>query len=322
MYVNHSQLVPDEVLQRLSREPAPGAQPEPSARDTPEQAEAATLTRHPELLVFDCRQTQSLPGLRIEDPEAAQDAAVQRCAAETAQMLRFLQEAFQRNSIDGAGMTLLSSVHYGRRFNNAMWNGLQAVYGDGDGALFVDFTRGADVIGCVLAHGLTQHTLQLDYAGEAGGLKESLSDCLGAMFRQWRLRHDAAGADWRIGCDAIGPVLQQRGCTCLRDMSDPGGAHCLAPQPAHYAQLQPGLDPHSASGPPNLAFCSACRQLGGYSWEGVGQAWWRVLATAGPAPRLGLAEFAARTRQAAAELFGPASGAVSAVDAGWRNVGL
>lgn len=36
-----------------------------------------------------------------------------------------------RDSIDGAGMRIISSVHYGTGYENAFWNGSQMVYGDG-----------------------------------------------------------------------------------------------------------------------------------------------------------------------------------------------
>jgi hypothetical protein len=78
------------------------------------------------------------------------------------------------------GMTLISSIHYGVSYNNAFWNGMQMTYGDGDGSIFVDFSRGNDVIGHELTHGVTQHSLQLNYSNEAGGLNESMSDCFGA----------------------------------------------------------------------------------------------------------------------------------------------
>ena len=76
-------------------------------------------------------------------------------------------------------MTLVSSLHYGVNYNNAFWNGTQMTYGDGDGSIFLDFSKGNDVIGHELTHGVTQHSLQLNYSNEPGGLNESLSDCFG-----------------------------------------------------------------------------------------------------------------------------------------------
>lgn len=281
-----------------------------------------TLTENPEVTLFDCRQTQSLPGTQIREPGSAEDPTVRRTYTETDHLATFLRKVFKRNSIDNAGMTLMSSVHYGKKYNNAMWNGLQMIYGDGDNELFVDFTLGTDVIGHELAHGLTQYTLQLDYDDEPGGLNESISDCFGSMFRQWRQQQDAVDADWLIGKDIMGKTSRDRGFTCLRDMSDPGGKHCLAPQPVHFGDIKAGMDPHYTSGPPNLAFSTACKQAGGRSWDTVGQVWYDVLKNGGQRPRLSMAEFAALTRQAAGERFGKESAVESAVNAGWQTVGL
>jgi Zn-dependent metalloprotease len=186
-----------------------------------------------------------------------------RTFKETTAVAEFYRTVFKRNSVDDAGMTLLSSVHYGVDYDNAMWNGTQMVYGDGDNALFVDFTKGNDVIGHELTHGVTQHSLQLGYAGDAGGLNESLSDCFGSMFRQWQAKQDAASADWLIGSDILGPDAKKKGYTCLRNMADPADKHCIAPQPVKYSQITKGMDPHYSSGPPNLAFCLACKGLAG-----------------------------------------------------------
>ena len=97
-----------------------------------------------------------------------------------------------------------------------------------------------------------------------------MSDCFGSMFRQWEKQQDVKAADWLIGFDIIGPTAKAKGFTCLRDMANPAANHCLAPQPTHYSQITPGMDPHFSSGPPNLAFATACKMLGGYSWEKIG----------------------------------------------------
>src|SRR5204862_431118 len=57
----------------------------------------------------------------------------------------FFAQVYGRNSIDDAGLHLDASVHYGRRYDNAFWNGSQMVFGDGDGDLFNRFTIALDV---------------------------------------------------------------------------------------------------------------------------------------------------------------------------------
>lgn len=344
MHQCHCQFIPSDVLAQLACDPnLPGdvcrnsdysAQLSGHLRDVRLQnmklsgfmlethAALVPLAPRPHVALFDCKQTLSLPGTPVTQPGSSADDTVKRTYLETLQVTAFLREVFARNSVDGAGMTLVSSVHYGKKFNNAMWNGLQMIYGDGDNELFNDFTLGRDVIGHELAHGLTQYSLNLDYDNEPGGLNESLSDCFGCMFSQWRAGQDAASADWLIGKDIIGKTMLERGFTCLRDMGQPDGKHCLAPQPVHYTELSPGMDPHYTSGPPNLAFFTACRYAGGYSWQSIGKVWYQVMTQSGQTPRMSMQEFATQARKAAVALFGAGSTVDAAVDAGWRKVGL
>ena len=120
-------------------------------------------------------------------------------------------------------------------------------YGDGDGSIFVDFSKSNDVIGHEMTHGVTQYSLHLNYTNEAGGLGESLSDCFGSMFRQWEAKQDVDQADWLIGKDIMGPTVLQMGYTCLRDMANLAAKHSLARQPTKYSQHKPGMDPHMTS---------------------------------------------------------------------------
>ena len=280
------------------------------------------LAAAPAVTVYDCKHTQTLPGTSVPKPGSSSDATAKRAFNETGSVAKFYKQVFNRNSIDDHGMTMMSSIHYGVKFNNAMWNGSQMVYGDGDNSLFIDFTNGNDVIGHELTHGVTQHSLQLAYADDAGGLNESISDCFGSMFRQWEAKQNAQAADWLIGSDIMGPTAKARGFTCLRDMADPAAKHCLAPQPTKYSQITPGMDPHFSSGPPNLAFCTACKALGGNSWEKIGQVWYRSLTGFGPTPNMTMPAFAARTRQVAQTLYPSAAAVAAAVDKGWKQVGL
>jgi Zn-dependent metalloprotease len=282
-------------------------------------AAAAVL---PAVNVFDCRHGTTLPGTPVPDPERASDGTARRAFVETAAVADFYQTLFRRNSLDGAGMTLISSVHYSVHYNNAFWSGTQMTYGDGDGKMFLDFTKSNDVIGHELTHGVTQFSAGFNYTGEAGGLNESMSDVFGTMFRQWRAGHDVTQADWLIGGDLMGPTARAQGFTCLRDMADPAAKHCLAPQPKKYAQVKPGMDPHDSSGIPNLAFYLAAMEIGGRSWEKAGLIWYQALTGFPPSPGLKMAGFAKRTRQLAATLFSGEPAVSQAIDAAWRTVGL
>lgn len=246
-------IVPKDVLERLAGDKKLATELRQAARDSARmsdglralrsQAAALTQLAHetgshlvqlaaaPKITVYDCKHTQTLPGAPVASPGASKDATAKRCFAETTDVAKFYKTVFGRNSIDDAGMTMMSSIHFGRNYNNAMWNGSQMLYGDGDGKLFTDFTGGNDVIGHELTHGVTQHSLQLAYAGDAGGLNESLSDCFGSMFRQWEANQDVNAADWLIGADIMGPVAKAKGYKALRNMAQPDDKAALAAQP-------------------------------------------------------------------------------------------
>jgi Zn-dependent metalloprotease len=195
-------------------------------------------------------------------------------------------------------------------------------YGDGDGAIFVDFTKSTDVIGHELTHGVTEFSARLGYTNEAGGLNESMSDVFGSMFRQWRANQDVTQADWLIGKDIMGPKASAQGYTCLRDMAQPDARHCLSPQPTHYSQYKRGMDPHESSGIPNLAFQRAALAIGGKSWEKAGKIWYQALTGYAAAPSMSMKTFATRTRKLAKSLFPKEPAVAAAIDQGWRSVGL
>lgn len=279
------------------------------------------LSVAPMVTVYDCKHLQTLPGAPISNPVSAGDVTAFRTYKLTTSVADFYKKVFGRNSINGAGMTMMSSVHFGVDYNNAMWNGAQMIYGDGDNKIFTDFTLGNDVVAHELTHGVTQYTLQLKYAGDAGGLNESLSDCFGTMFRQWQAKQNVTQADWLIGHDIMGPVATSKGYTCLRNMANPADVHALAPQPVHYSQLTPDMDPHYTSGPPNLAFCLACKSVGGKSWEKVGQIWYRAM-QGRPSPNMKMKDFANRTRKLALQMYRATPSVAVAVDDAWKQVGL
>lgn len=276
----------------------------------------------PAITVSDCHHVQTLPGTPVPNPASSADGTIKRAAVETKAVADFYKSVFGRNSIDNAGMTLASSVHYGVNFNNAFWNGLRMTYGDGDGNIFVDFTKSNDVIAHELTHGVTEHSLQLAYANEAGGLNESMSDVFGSMFRQWRASQDVNHADWLIGKDIMGPGAIAQKLTCLRDMASPGAKHCLAPQPFHFKDYKTGMDPHYSSGIPNFAFYKAAKAIGGNSWDKAGQIWYKALTGFAPNPNMKMKAFANRTRTLAATMYPGNAAVANAVNAAWVAVGL
>ena len=122
----------------------------------------------PAITVFNCAHGNTLPGTPVPNPGSSTDGTIKRAFVEASAVADFYQKVFGRNSVDNAGMTLLSSVHYSVKYNNAFWNGNQMIYGDGDGNIFIDFTNSNDVIGHELTHGVTQFSAGFAYSNQAG----------------------------------------------------------------------------------------------------------------------------------------------------------
>ena len=115
-------------------------------------------------------------------------------------------EGLGRTSYDGAGATVSITVHYGRDYDNAFWDGTQLVFGDGDGEIFERFTKPVDVLAHEFAHAVTESTAGLVYRDQSGALNESVSDVFAACLKQRLLGQDAAAGDWLIGEELFLPA--------------------------------------------------------------------------------------------------------------------
>ena len=286
------------------------------------QAPRTRLTASPLITVFDCKETESLPGTQVSQPGTSSDQTARRAYDQTAKLVTFYKNCFGRNSIDNKGKTLVASIHYSRFYCNAYWDGSQMVYGDGDGMIFLDFTSSNDFIAHELTHGVTQYSASLIYTDEPGALNESLSDVFGSIFRQWEAKQTVDKADWMIGADLMGATAAEHGWKCLRDLSDPGSAHCLNRQPADYAHYIPGGDPHDNSGIANYAFFLAATTIGGASWEKSGRIWYHALTSKKASSTMDFKDFAKLTSVAAMTLFPQDTTIINSVKHAWKTVGI
>jgi bacillolysin len=128
----------------------------------------------------------------------------------------YYQSAFGRDSIDGQGMTIISTVHYGVEYNNAFWSGAQMVYGDGDGSFFGPLSQSLDVVAHELTHGVTDFSADLVYEDQSGALNESYSDVLGVFADAFG--KNTTTVNWALGEDVYTPGTAG---DALRDMADP-----------------------------------------------------------------------------------------------------
>ncbi|WP_313480293.1 M4 family metallopeptidase [Microbacterium sp.] len=286
----------------------------------------AEVAAAPTRTIFDAQNTETLPGLivRTEDDEPVADDTVNEAFDGLGATFQMLLDAFERDSLDGAGAPLNATVHYGEDYDNAFWDGSRMVFGDGDGEVFVGFTRSVSVIGHELGHGVIQSTAGLVYRDQSGALNESIADVLGALTEQHLLGQTADQASWLVGEGIFTDAVQGR---ALRSMLEPGTAYDddelgKDPQPAHmrdYVQtVEDNGGVHINSGIPNRAFALAATAIGGHAWQGAGLAWYRAL-IGDLSSTADFTEFAEKTIAAAS---GIGSTVESAVRDAWIAVGV
>jgi Zn-dependent metalloprotease len=196
------------------------------------------------------------------------------------------------------------------------------VFGEGDGEIFIDFALSDEVLAHEFAHGVTQYAVGFNFSDESGALNESMSDVFCSVFRQWRHRLSAERADWQIGSSILGPVARAHGFNCLRSLSEPGSAGCLAPQPQHFSAYDPSGDAHVNSGIPNHAFYLAAMAIGGNTWDRVALIWYSALSNGRRQPNMTFNDFAALTVQRASLLFRNSAPVPKAVEQAWKDVGV
>ncbi len=115
------------------------------------------------------------------------------------QFYLFLQDFFDRNSINGEGFELISYVHLGENVANAFWNGSASFYGDGGGGTLNRPLTTIDIVAHEFTHGLTDFTADLIYSHEPGAINESFSDIFGIVTEFYARPEDS---NWLIGEDA------------------------------------------------------------------------------------------------------------------------
>lgn len=302
------------------------ASPGPVPRERPTTPEA--ISDSPARTVSTAGGAETLPGrtVRSEGGPPSADAAVDEAYDGLGATFQLYLDAFGRHSIDDAGLPLPATVHYGRDYDNAFWDGTQMVFGDGDGELFNRFTIAVDVIGHELTHAVTEQDAGLVYQGQSGALNESVSDVFGSLVKQFVLGQTAAEADWLIGA---GLFTDQVHGVALRSMRAPGTAYDddvlgVDPQPAHLRDYLETSDDnggvHTNSGIPNHAFYLVATALGGKAWGAAGQIWYDALRGETLSPDSDFAAFAAVTIASAKSRFG--TGEVNAVRESWAGVGV
>jgi len=162
---------------------------------------------------------------------------------------------YSRDSINNAGMALISTVHYSWGYCNAFWNGSQMTYGDGC-SIVAD-----DVVAHEMTHGVTEYESNLIYSGQSGAINESFSDMWGEFVDLTNGKgNDDSNVRWLMGEDtSIGAIRNMKNPPALGD-------------PDRMTNYITGGDVHTNSGIGNKAayLITDGDTFNGYTVSGIG----------------------------------------------------
>jgi bacillolysin len=225
-----------------------------------------------------------------------------------------------RRAIDNQGSTIMSLIHVteaDKPMDNAYWNGALMLYGDGN-VLYKPLAGGLDAAAHEMAHGITQHTVGLEYKFQSGALNESISDVFGVMVDR---------DDWMIGEDVVKTNYYPSG--AMRDMKNPhnGGTNIndFSWQPENmneYVELDIKDDNggvHTNSGIPNHACYLIGDAIGKDKTEKI---YYRILDARYLNTQSNFVNMRLAAIQAAKDLYGDGSAELNAVIAAFDAVGI
>ena len=236
-----------------------------------------------------------------------------------------------RNGIFGTGAGSYNRVHYGNGYVNAFWDGTKMTYGDGDGVDYGPLVS-LDVAGHEMSHGVTEHSANLTYSGESGGLNESTSDIFGTLVEFYAANANDPG-DYLIGEEF--DLANHLGFRRMDKPSSDGASYDC------YTPLIGQDDVHYSSGVGNhffylLAEGSGAKTIGGVAHnsptcngstvtgigrDAAGKIWYRAL-TVYMTSSTNYAGARTASLNAARDLYGAGSTQYNAVAAAWSAVSV
>lgn len=200
---------------------------------------------------YDAKTRTTLPGtlVRSEGQGPVSDAVLNQAHDNAGFTYDYYLSRHGRDSYNGTGAQITSSVHYSRNYVNAFWDGTQMVYGDGDNSQSSPLTV-LDIVGHELTHAVTSTSSGLIYANESGALNEAMSDIFGASIEAYRDGAVSANT-WKVGEECWTPGTAG---DALRYMNDPALAGDYDYYPTRYTGTSDNGGVHWNSGIANLAF--------------------------------------------------------------------
>lgn len=290
--------------------------------------------------VYTANNGTSLPGTLLwsEGGTQTSDTTAQAAYNYAGNVYDYYKNVHLRDSYDGAGATIISSVHYSSSYNNAFWNGSQMVYGDGDGTQFIPLSKALDVDAHELTHAVTERTANLTYSNEPGALNEATSDILGNSCEAYSKNGGTPNSNtWLVGEDIYTPGTSG---DALRYMNNPtqdgyskdyyperitgtadnGGVHGNSgiANLAYYLMVMGGTHPRSKT----TVVVPALSTTSSTSLDMAQRIWYRAL-TVYMTSSTNFQGARNATAQAAADLYGGTTGAAyNSVQKAWDCVAV
>lgn len=276
-----------------------------------------------QILTYTANNRQTQPGTLITSTSATiNDKAGVSAHYFAGVVYDFYNNLFSRNSIDSAGMSIISTAHYGSNYNNAFWDGTQMVYGDGDGSTFIPLSGDLDVVGHEMTHGVTERTSNLNYSNESGALNESMSDVFGVLietYDKYNVRNGGTwsfnSGDWLVGDEVYTPSVAG---DALRSLENPTLFNQPDNMSGYVNTTSDNGGVHTNSGIPNKAAYLVANSVG---LEKTAQIYYRALTTYFT-PTTDFAGARDGLVQAATDLFGAGSPEATAVGNAYTSVGI
>ena len=257
-------------------------------------------------LVYNANNGGALPGtlVRSEGGGATGNKDVDNAYNYSGDTYDMYAQWFGRDSYDGKGATLKSSAHYLNGYENAFWNGIQMVYGDG-------FASAQDVVGHELTHAVTEYTSGLVYEWQSGALNEAFSDVMGETVEWFK----KGSVDWLMGADL--PI------GAIRSLKEPNEYEVLGgPSPKQmsewYAGCEDNFGVHVNSTIVGHAYDLLATEIG---VPAAAQIFYRGF-TIYPRPNSTMEDARSATIQAAIDLYGNGSTQHNKTAGAFNSVGL
>jgi len=209
----------------------------------------------------------------------------------------YFHNQFDLESWDNKNAPIDVHINFGVKYNNAFFDGLRMVFGNGDGTYFNPFMT-QNIFTHEITHGITQTLVEngkgLDYQLQEGALNEHMSDVFAVALDQRLAKQKPSQASWLIGEGIfVATKIKAKGLrTFKNELAYDDKLIGKDPQPKHMKDFKvlPNDDDndyggvHINSGIPNRAFYEFCilaeKEVGderiNYSWKAPAQIWFNT----------------------------------------------